>query len=164
MSFKKSKKERLLITRWYSPFAVEEARVQLRINEQEATNEKLRKANAKKLREDSKLLKLKLDAQKAEAREKSKEERTRLKEMKAQHAAERKAEQQRQKEARDAQKASQTAQNGKRKASQKAVPRKKQNRGDAGVRSGAVAASPPREAPTQLTRSGRTSTMPRRFI
>ena len=143
LPFKKSKKKRLSTTRWYSPSTVEEARVQLRINEQEATNEKLRKANAKKLREDSKLLKLKLDAQKAEAREKSKEERTRLKEMKAQHAAERKAEQQRQKEARDAQKASQTAQNGKRKASQKAVPRKKQNRSDAGVRSGAVATSLP---------------------
>ena len=54
-------------TRWYSPSTVEEARVQLCINKQEATNKKLRKANAKKLREDSKLLKLKLNAKKAEA-------------------------------------------------------------------------------------------------
>ena len=84
--------------------------------------------------------------------------------MKEKHAAERKAEQQRQKEARDSQKASQPAQKGKRKASQKAASRKKQNRGTAAVRSGGVPASPAREALTQLTRSGRTSTLPQRFI
>ena len=84
--------------------------------------------------------------------------------MKEKHAAERKTEQQRQKEARDSRKASQPAQKGNRKASQKAAPRKRQNRSTAGVHSGGVPASPPREAPTQLTRSGRTSTMPRRFI
>jgi hypothetical protein len=73
------KKKTIAKTRWYSPSAVQEARVQLRINEQEAANEKVRKADAKKLREANKLLKEKPEAEKAEAREKSKDERAKLK-------------------------------------------------------------------------------------
>ena len=56
-------------TRWYSPSTVQEAQVQLRINEQEAANEKVRKADAKKLKEANMLVKEKLEAEKAEARE-----------------------------------------------------------------------------------------------
>ena len=63
------KKRTIAKTRWYSPSTVQEAQVQLRINEQEAANEKVRKADAKKLKEANMLVKEKLEAEKAEARE-----------------------------------------------------------------------------------------------
>ena len=95
------------------------------------------------------------------AREKDEREKKRIQERK--EIDERKAERERKKRECDSQKASQTTQKGKRKVSQKAAPRKKQNRGSAAVRSSSVAHKEPSAPAPTLNSRGRKILQPRKF-
>jgi hypothetical protein len=95
--------------------------------------------------------------------EREKKERDERKAAERQTIDARKAERARQKEERDAQKALQSSRKGKRKASQPAAPRKKQNRGTAGVRSSSVAHEPPCKHPPIHNTRGRKIVRPHRF-
>ncbi|KAF2623803.1 hypothetical protein BU25DRAFT_461603, partial [Macroventuria anomochaeta] len=149
---------------WWSPSLKREADARAAAFEAHQQQVEAEKATQKELQHTQKLLKEKQQQQKREARIREKEERDQQKAEQAEEAAERRTERERQKQARDAAKALQLSQKGKHKASQKAVPRKKQNRGVAAAQSGAAAESLVQVAPTTTTRRGRTSTLPARFV
>lgn len=158
------RKETRSKTQWYSPRGVNEAQHLQYIFEQEESDEELRKHTERELREPNRQLKQKLDAEKKAAAATRRKEAAERKCVNDEAKAERKAKRERQKQKRDSNKAIQQSHRGNRKVSQGAGPRKKQNRGAAAARSGVVAESPPREAPTTTTRRGRTSTLPARFV
>jgi flagellar biosynthesis GTPase FlhF len=158
------RKETRAGTQWWSPSKVSEARWRDKVFTREAEAEKFKKVDAKKLRESNKLLKDKLDQEKREKRAREKEERDKARAKEREEVEARKAERQRKKEKKDREKALHLSQSSKRKASKPLARPKKKQRCGAAARRGPPAAEPVLEVPTCTTRSGRTSTLPARFI
>ena len=149
--------------KWWSPSSKKEADARQDAFDAYEAEQEAAKATKRELKKTQKLLKQKQDEQKAVRQEREKKERDERKAAERKAIDERKAERQRLKEARDAQKAVQLSQKGKRTASQSAAPRKKQNRGAAGVRSGGVAHELPSEPPATHSNRGRKIVPPQRF-
>ncbi|KAF2621485.1 hypothetical protein BU25DRAFT_463708 [Macroventuria anomochaeta] len=157
------RKETCAGTQWWSPSKVSEARWRDKVFTREAKAEKLKKVNAKKLRESNKLLKDKLDQEKREKRAREKEEQDKGRAKERKEIEMRKAERQRKKEEKEHEKALQLPQSSKRKAPKPLAGPKKKLRCGAAAHRGPPAAEPIMEAPTRTTRSGCTSILPARF-
>jgi hypothetical protein len=139
-------------TQWWSPSRVTKAQ------------RLLDEADKKALQESTRLLKQKLDAEKAEAREKEIKERDEKKAAERKAIDERKAERARKKQERDSQKAIQTQAQGKRKAPP-AVARPKKRSCRAVDNVGGDSAAPLAPAPPAKTsNSGRNITLPKKYI
>jgi hypothetical protein len=140
----------------YSPKKVREGRMRRRVNERLEAEEKLRKARAKKEREDLKLQR-QLEA------EERRVERERLKVVREKEKADKAAERQRQKEERDSTRALQLSQKRKRQASRPASSNKKRQRriGDAlqSDQVGGLSSAPP----PKITTRGRNVNLPQKF-
>ena len=149
--------------KWWSPSSKKEADARQDAFDAYEAEQEAAKATKRELKKTQKLLKQKQDEQKAVPQEREKKARDERKAAERKAIDERKAERQRLKEARDAQKAVQLSQKGKRTASQSAAPRKKQNRGAAGVRSDGVAHELPSEPPATHSNRGRKIVPPQRF-
>ena len=142
---------------FWSPRKVREARYRQKIVEQEQEEERVQKARRKEQQIAAKL-------QRERETQERRQERERVKRAREEERAVKAAEKERQREARDAAKALQLSQTGKRKASLPASSNSKRQKrgGDAGDASARTEA--PQMAPTTTTRSGRTSTLPARFV
>ncbi|KAF7569911.1 hypothetical protein PtrM4_123260 [Pyrenophora tritici-repentis] len=141
---------------FWSPKKVRQARDDEAARQQQQQLEKAQKAEARYLKEQSRLYKL----QEAEQKHVEKE---RLKEVREKERAAEKAEKERRKAARDSQKAIQQPQNGKRKASQSSTQKQKRQKGvgDGAPRVQAEVATS--IIPTQTTRQGRTTKVPSKY-
>ncbi|KAI1663365.1 hypothetical protein L13192_12570 [Pyrenophora tritici-repentis] len=141
---------------FWSPKKVRQARDDEAARQQQQQLEKAQKAEARYLKEQSRLYKL----QEAEQKRVEKE---RLKEVREKERAAEKAEKERRKAARDSQKAIQQPQNGKRKASQSSTQKQKRQKGvgDGAPRVQAEVATS--IIPTQTTRQGRTTKVPSKY-
>lgn len=150
-------------TEWWSPSRVNRGQQLLDEADDVEKAEEIRKADAAELRESTRLLKQKLEAEKVEKRAREKKERD------ERHARER-AEIDARKEARALKKAQnnqakaiQLSQRGKRKASQAAAPKKKQRRSAAGSVREVPAPSPQPAPPLKTTTRGRNVKLPYRY-
>lgn len=150
-------------TQWWSPSRVDEAQRLLDEADEAERAEEIRKSNATELRETTRKLKQKLNAEKAEKREKEKVAREERKAAERAAIEERKVERAHQKEEHDSQKISRTTQEGKRKFPQQQGAKKKQNRGDAAAQSGAAPHKQPSAPPPTLNSRGRKILQPRKF-
>ena len=151
-------------TQWWSPSRVNKAQQLLDEADEAEKQEEIRKADAAELRETTRKLKQKLDAEKAEKREKEKVAREERKAAERAAIEERKAERARKKEERNSQKASSTTQKGKRKLLQQQGARKKQNRGNAAAQSGVVPHELPSAPLPKHNTRGRKITLPARYV
>jgi hypothetical protein len=125
--------------------------------------EEIRKSNAAELRETTRKLKQKLEAEKVEKREKEKKERNERKAAERKAIDERKAERERKKQGRDSQKAIQIAAKGRGKVSTAAEPAAKRSCGaGGGARRSTVHESPSAPLPT-LNSRGRRILQPRKY-
>jgi hypothetical protein len=134
---------------FWSPRAIREARVRESVRDDEEKRLQLQKADAKKLREQNKLLNMKLKEESRVAAEQRKVEREEKK-AKAEAECARKA------EARNNKQAIQTTQIGKRKASQSSKPKAKRVQRSGNNGAGAVGGEPSHDAPVRRSTSGRT--------
>jgi membrane protein involved in colicin uptake len=151
-------------TQWWSPSRVTKAQRLLDEADEAEKADEIRKADKKALQESTRLLKQKLDAEKAEAREKEIKERDEKKAAERKAIDERKAERARKKQERDSQKAIQTQAKGKRKAPP-AVARPKKRSCRAVDNVGGDSAAPLAPAPPAKTsNSGRNITLPKKYI
>ncbi|KAF1352669.1 hypothetical protein EJ07DRAFT_136570 [Lizonia empirigonia] len=143
-------------TQWWSSSLVNKAQQLLDEADEAEKAEEIRKADAAELRETTRRLKQKLEAEKKERDERKAGERKAIDERKAQR--------QRQKEEKDRKKTLQLSQKGKRTASQAAAPRKKQKRSTVGVQSSSAAHKELPAAPTKHNTRGRKITLPKRYV
>jgi hypothetical protein len=134
---------------FWLPRAMREARVRESVGDDEEKRLQLQKADAKKLREQNKLLNMKLKEERCVAAEERKVEREEKK-AKAEAECARKA------EARNNKQAIQTTQIGKRKASQSSKTKAKRVRRSGNNGAGAVGRKPSHDAPVRRSTSGRT--------
>jgi hypothetical protein len=134
---------------FWSPRAIREARVRESVRGNEEKRLQLQKADAKKLREQNKLLTIKLKEERRVAAEKRKVEREEKK-AKAETKRARKA------KARNNKPAIQITQTGKRKASRSSKPKAKRVRRSSDDGAGAVGEEPSHDAPVRRSTSGRT--------
>ena len=150
-------------TQWWSPSRVEEARRLLDKADEAEKAEEIRKADAAELRETTRKLKQKLEAEKVKKREREKKEREERKATERKAINERKAERARKKQERNAQKAIQTPAKGKRKASTAAAPPAKRSRSAGGALRAPTVHEPPSAPPPTLNSRGRKILQPRKF-
>jgi hypothetical protein len=120
-------------TQWWSPSRVNEAQRLLDEADEAEKAEEIRKADAAELRETTRRLKQKLEAEKVEKRAREKKERDERRAAERKAIDERKAERERNKQARDSQKVIQKAVKGKRKAAIAAEPAAKRSRAAGGA-------------------------------
>ena len=151
-------------TQWWSPSRVNKAQQLLDEADEAERQEEIRKADAAELRETTRKLKQKLDAEKVEQREREKKERDERKAEERRQINARKAERARKKEEKDREKASRTTQKGKRKLPQQQGARKKQSRGNAATQSGVVSHESPSAPPPKHNTRGRRITLPARYM
>jgi hypothetical protein len=150
-------------TEWWSPSRVNRGQQLLNEADEAEKAEDIRKADAAELRESTRLLKQKLEAEKKDRREKQRKE-------VAERRAKERAEIDARKEARalkkaenDQAKAIQLIQRGKRKAPQAAAPKKKQKCGAAGGVREVPAPSPQPAPPPKTTTRGRNVKLPQKY-
>jgi hypothetical protein len=152
---------------FYSPRSVRQARATLATREAVQHQEKLDKAETKRLKEAKKLLDQKLAKERAEKRMKEKERREKEKAERAASAAAKRANSQRKKAEKDREKAIKTSQKGKRKASKvSSKPQKRQKVSGGGAIGSAASGAAIRAAspePPRTTSRGRTITLPLKF-
>jgi hypothetical protein len=148
---------------FWSPGKIREARARRVVNEHLAEEEKLQKADSKKLKAQAALYKKKIAEEKRVAAAAAKEERERVK---AEKATER-ARQKETKEAQNNKKALQNFSQGKRKAlslSQPKAKRQKRVGGSAGgAEGGAKSVSPTRATPPKMNSRGRPIKLPHKY-
>jgi hypothetical protein len=150
-------------TQWWSPSRVNEAQRLLDKADEAEKEEEIRKADAAELRETTRKLKQKLEAEKAEKREKEKKEREERKAAERKAIDKRKAERERNKQARDFQKAIQKATKGKRKASEAAEPAAKRSCSARDAQRRSTVHEPPSAPAATVNSRGRKILQPRKF-
>jgi hypothetical protein len=150
-------------TQWWSPSRVNGAQRLLDEADEAEKAEEIRKADAAELRETTRRLKQKLDAEKVEKREREKKEREERKAAERKAIDERKAKRERKKQARNSQKAIQKAAKGERKASTAAELAAKRSCGAGGTGCGPTVHEPPSAPAATVNSRGRKIRQPRKF-
>jgi hypothetical protein len=140
----------------YSPKKVREGRIRRRVNERLEAEEKLRKARAKKEREDLKLQR-QLEA------EEGRVERERLKVVREKEKADKAAERQRQKEERESARALQLSEKRKRQASRPGLSKSKCQRRVGDASQSDQVGGPSSAPPPKVTTRGRNVKLPQTF-
>ena len=148
---------------WWSPTSKTEADAREAAYEAYSAEQEAAKATERELKKFQKLLKDERDEQARVRRAREKDERDKRRIQEREEIDECKAERERKKRERDSQKASQISQKDKRKVPQETVPRKKQNRGFAAVRSGGVAHEQPSAPVPTLNSRGRRILQPSKY-
>ena len=142
-----------------SPRTIRQAKADLKQKEEEEHQKELQKAETKKLKHDTKLLKEKLAKERAEKRVKDKERKDREKAERAAKAAAKKAE----REANNQQKALHTSQKGKRKASTTQPKQQKRQKRVGGDGASSIAIEAASAQPARQSRGGRKIKTPAKY-
>ncbi|KAF1934923.1 hypothetical protein EJ02DRAFT_487834 [Clathrospora elynae] len=143
----------------WSPRKFREAGERQLQREQAEEQEKLHKADMKKLKANNALYKKKIAEEKRVAKEMAKEEREKEKEKRAQEQAQKKQQKEEEKQAAEAREITQPSQITQATTSKKQAPKRKRVERCTGGASGVNS----EEAPPKVTRTGRNITIPKKF-
>jgi hypothetical protein len=147
----------------YSPRAVQRARDQLAVQQQEEEEKHLQKLQRKKQREEAKLLKQLQVKEKREERERAKVVKEKERAEKTERLAHARREKQQQKDAANATKSLQLSQRGKRPASKKPALKRARGRRAVGAASGAAPTPAPSDPSPTVNSRGRSINLPKKF-